>query len=93
MVPRSSPFEITLTAEERGVLEARARQYTSPYRDVIRAKLVLLAADGLSNVAIAARLGVPRELVSRWRRRFHDTGLAGLEDLPGRGRPPTQAGS
>jgi len=42
-MPRHSPFRIQLTREERRELEARARKYTSPYRDVIRAKLVLLA--------------------------------------------------
>jgi hypothetical protein len=48
-MPRHSPFRIQLTREERRALEARARKYTSPYRDVIRAKLVLLAAEGLAN--------------------------------------------
>ena len=42
-MPRHSPFRIDLTREERRELEARARKYTSSYRDVIRAKLVLLA--------------------------------------------------
>ena len=58
-MPRHSPFRIELTRDERRALEARARKYTSPYRDVIRAKLVLLAADGLSNDVIAARLDTP----------------------------------
>ena len=53
---RSSPFRIVLTSEEQEKLEARARKYTSPYRDVIRAKVVLLAAQGLSNDVIATRL-------------------------------------
>ena len=47
-MPRHSPFRIDLTREERRELESRERdKYTSPYRDVIRAKIVLLAADGL----------------------------------------------
>jgi hypothetical protein len=58
-MPRHSPFHIQLTREERRALEARARKYTSPYRDVIRAKLVLLAAEGLSNDVIAGALGYP----------------------------------
>jgi transposase len=67
-------------------LEARARKYTSSYRDVIRAKLVLLAAEGLSNDIIAARLDTPRQIISKWRKRFFDQRLAGLEEEPRGGR-------
>ena len=59
-MPRRSPFRIVLSKEERTLLEAQVRQYTSPYCDVIRAKIVLLAAEGLSNDSIAARLDTPR---------------------------------
>ena len=45
-MPRSSPYVIVLTPKEHGVLEARTRRYTLPYRDVMRAKIVLLAAGG-----------------------------------------------
>ena len=86
-MPRHSPFRIQLTREERRALEAMARKYTSPYRDVIRAKLVLLAADGLSNDIIAARLDTPRQIVSKWRHRFFDQRLVGLEEEPRGGRP------
>ena len=58
-MPRESPFAIVLSKEERVVPEAQARQYTSPYCDVVRAKIVLLAAEGLSNDIIAARLDTP----------------------------------
>jgi len=51
--------------------------------------MVLLAADGLRNDEIAARLNCRREVVSQWRKRFFEARLAGLEDLPRRGRPPT----
>src|SRR5207244_8850716 len=78
-VPRHSPFHIDLTRDERRALETRARTYTSPYRDVIRAKLVLLAAEGLSNDVIAARLDTPRQIISHWRKRFFDQRLAGLD--------------
>ena len=87
-MPRHSPFVVTLTPEERRVLESRARQYTLPYCDVIRAKLVLLAADGLQNKEIEQRLGFLRPKVSEWRKRFVHERLAGLEDRPRRGRPP-----
>ncbi len=46
------------------------RKYTSPYRDVIRAKIILLANEGLSNDLIASRLDTPRQIVSKWRKRF-----------------------
>ena len=86
-MPRSSPYVITLSSQERKVLEARARQYTLPYRDVVRAKVVLLAAEGLENKEIGERLGMPRPVVSKWRKRFFRERLAGLEERPRRGRP------
>ena len=58
-MPRRSPFIVTLSGNERTALEARARKYTSLYRDVIRAKIVLFAAQGLANDVIAARLDTP----------------------------------
>lgn len=85
-MPRHSPFRIELTREERLELEARARKYTSPYRDVIRAKLILFAAEGLSNDVIAARLDTARQIISKWRKRFYDQRLAGLEEEPRGGR-------
>ena len=69
-MPRSSPFSIDLSDKERTELESRARKYTSPYRDVIRAKIILLAAEGLSNEVIASRLDLPRQIGSKWRKRF-----------------------
>ena len=86
-MPRQSPFLVVLTAEERGILEDRSRQYTSPYCDVIRAKLVLLAAEGLGNDVIARRLDLPRQIVSKWRKRFFEQGVGGLDELPRQGRP------
>ena len=88
-MPRSSPYVIVLTPEERSVLEVRARRYTLPYRDVVRAKIVLLAAEGLENKEIGARLDMPRPVVSKWRKRFFRERLDGLEDRSRRGRPPT----
>ena len=88
-MPGSSPYRIELAEEERRVLAARARKYTLPYREVVRAQMVLLAAQGLRNDEIAARLNTRREVVSLWRKRFFEQGLAGLEERPRRGRPPT----
>lgn len=87
-MPRKSPYVLDLTPDQRRELEARSRRYTLPYRDVVRAKIVLMAAEGLDNDEIAARLDTRREIVSKWRKRFFEQGLAGLEERPRGGRPP-----
>ncbi len=86
-MPKRSPFVIHLSAAERSSLEAIARRYTAPYRDVVRAKIVLMAAGGLQNQAIAHRLSLPTQIVSKWRKRFFHQRLPGLEELPRQGRP------
>ena len=86
-MPRKSPYVIELSEQERKVLEAQARRYTLPYRDVVRAKIVLMAAEGLDNDEIASRLSTRREIVSKWRKRFFAERLDGLEERPRRGRP------
>src|SRR4051794_25552521 len=83
---RRSPFVIELSEADRAVLEARSRAYTAPYAEVVRAKIVLLAAAGQSNIAIAERLDVHVGVVSRWRKRFCQAGLDGLADRPRSGR-------
>jgi transposase len=88
-MPRKSPYTLLLEAEEREQLEAITRKYTSPYRDVMRAKVVLLACQGLSNKEIGMRLDLPRQIVSKWRKRFFDQRLAGLQEQSRRGRPRT----
>jgi len=64
-MPRKSPFDMDLSSGERHALESIARKYTSPYCDVIRAKIILLADEGLSNDVIAARLDTPRQIVQQ----------------------------
>ena len=86
-MPRISPYVIELSRAEKTSLESVARRYTSPYRDVVRARIVLYAARGLSNDQIAARLDTPRQIVSKWRKRFCEQRLAGLEEQPRHGRP------
>ena len=86
-MPRYSPYVISLDREVEKQLRTIARKYTSPYCDVVRAKVVLLAADGLRNKEIGERLDVPRQIVSKWRKRFFEERLAGLEARPRRGRP------
>lgn len=86
-MPRQSPFSIVLANDERAVLEAQARRYTSSYREVIRAKIVLYAAEGMENKEIAARLDTSPQIVSKWRKRFFEKRLEGLDDAPRHGRP------
>jgi hypothetical protein len=86
-MPRQSPYRIVLSADEHRVLRGRAAKYTRPYFEVLRAKMILLAADGWSNDAIARSLRTRREVVSLWRKRFFEERLAGLEDHPRSGRP------
>lgn len=84
---RRSPYAILLTAPERIELLRRASKYTLPYFQVLRAKMILLAHQGLANETIAERLSTRREIVSMWRKRFFEQRLSGLEDLPRSGRP------
>lgn len=91
-MPRRSPYAIRLNDEEFRELRHRAGSFTLPYWAVIRARMILLAADGLSNDAIADRLGTRREVVSRWRKRFFNKRLAGLEGAPGQAVRKAQRG-
>ena len=78
---RTSKFKIRLTVAERTKLEALARKYSSPYRDVIRARMILYAAEGLTNHQIAQRLDTSQMIVNRWRKRFLKEGLDGLVSM------------
>lgn len=84
---RRSPFEVRLSVEDRVVLEERASSRGAAYAVVVRARIVLLAADGEQNVDIARRVGVCVDVASKWRKRFCAEGLAGLDDRPRCGRP------
>jgi transposase len=86
-MPRRSPYAIVLSDQDRAELLRTAGKYSSPYRDVMRAKIVLYASQGLSNEDISARLDLPRQVVSKWRKRFYEEGMAGLEERPRQGRP------
>ena len=80
--------DISLDEDERAVLEKIVRSNLSSVRLVQRARIVLLASEGKQNKDIAQTLDVGRVQVSRWRKRYADFGLPGIEkDLP-RGAPP-----
>ena len=80
--------EVVLTDEERAHLEKLTRKQTAQRRDAGRARIILLAADGLTNQQIAAQTGYARWTVTTWRQRFATDRLAGLQDKPRPGRPP-----
>ena len=86
-MPRRSPYQIVLSPAEERELERVSRRYTAPCYQVIRAKVVLLTAQGLDNKTIGLKLNIPRQLVSRWRKRFFDLRLLGLQDRARPGRP------
>ena len=88
MAGRAAVF-IELTEAERAELSSRLRRRKVGRGDAVRAEIVLLAADGLSNVAIAVRLGVTRVTVATWRKRFAVRRLDGLLDEPRPGAPRT----
>ena len=89
-MPLQSPFAITLSAADERELRRRAARYTAPYMEVVRARIILMAAAGMQNKDIAERLTLPVQIVTKWRKRYYHEGLAGLDDRPRPGRPPTR---
>jgi transposase len=81
-----SPHQVVLSDPDRRVLLQRARSARRPHREVLRAAIVLAAAEGMANAAIARRLGVCVDTVRKWRARFCARGLPGLGDRPRPGR-------
>jgi FixJ family two-component response regulator len=75
-VGRHSPFQVVLTAEERRLLEARVRRPKAEQRELLRARIVLAAAQGEENKLIAERLGIAPNTASKWRKALsHSTPL------------------
>jgi transposase len=82
-----SALAVTLTASQRRFLKRLERRPTAQQRQVIRARIVLLAAAGLANAAIARKLGIAPNTVGKWRKRFCREGIDGLADRKRSGRP------
>ena len=82
-----SPFAVTLTASQRRFLKALVRRPTAQQRQVTRARIVLLAAAGWANQAIARKLGIAPNTAGKWRKRFFKEGFDGLADRKRSGRP------
>ena len=80
---------LTVPEVDRVELARRVRAKGSPAREVERARIVLMAAEGLPGKAIAERVGCAEPTVVLWRRRYDADGLAGLADAPRSGKPPT----
>jgi transposase len=85
---RKSNTVILLTMEERQKLEETTRTRTAPYRAVQRARLILLAAEGMANTAIAREVKLSRAMVVQWRQRFAQSRLEGLHEVPRPGPTP-----
>jgi transposase len=80
---------LELTAEERSQLVRWARRRKSAQALALRSRIVLGCADGLDNKSVAAREGVTQQTVGKWRARFVELRLDGLDDDPRPGRPPS----
>jgi transposase len=78
---------LPLRSGDQARLTALMRSQTARAADAQRARIVLLAAEGVPNAEIARRVGVSRPTVVGWRQRYADLGLKGLEDVPRPGRP------
>lgn len=79
--------QVKLSDEERRALEGIVAAATSEQRMVRRARVVLLAAEGLPNRRIAGEVGLSEQKVAQWRNRFAERRVEGLADLPRSGRP------
>jgi len=82
---------IALAEEQRSQLEAISSSRSMPYGIVVRSQVVLLAAKGLSNTDIGARLHLSKPSVGKWRQRYLEYGIQGLHDELRPGRPRTVA--
>jgi predicted ArsR family transcriptional regulator len=86
----SSAAALPVSADDQAVLRRWANATQAPAALVRRARLLLLAAEGVSNTEIGERLGISRPTVIAWRKRYAREGLTGqLADRPRRGRPQT----
>ena len=86
-MPAVAACLVTVTGAVRRLLIRRSRGQKTPYRDKVRAQIVLLAARRWANTRIAAEVGVTVDTVRAWRGRFAAQGVAGLMDRARSGRP------
>jgi hypothetical protein len=80
---------LSVSSKDREVLEAMARSTSAPHRQVVQARGLLLAANGVANEEIARQCDTTPDTVRRWRTKFVEDGVAGVGRIrPGRGRKP-----
>jgi transposase len=85
--PPAPPLQ--LRPGDRETLEAMVRKRTLAQRSVLRARIILYCADGLPHRQIKRQLNSSVDTVLRWRKRYEQQGIDGLQDRPRPGRPPT----
>jgi transposase len=88
-MPSFPVVSLELSEAEREQLESWSRRWTTAHALAQRSKIVLLVAEGLRTGQVAERLGVHRNTVAKWRRRFEAERLDGLVDEPRPGQPRT----
>ena len=89
-MPKGRPKKpLELTEEEEGFLREAACKRSGVNQDVVRAKVILLSSEGLTNREISKRVDLSEHTVGAWRKRFLESRLDGLIDLPRSGRPRT----
>jgi hypothetical protein len=86
--PRSPTVKIVLEPAERVVLEDIAHALLMPYRDVVRARVILMVADAVPLAEVSRKVGLARRIVRKWATRFARDRFRGLADAPRSGRPP-----
>lgn len=89
MTARNIARPVVLTPEQSNQLNSLATSRSLPHALVMRARLILMAAEGLKNIDIARNVGMSRETVGKWRKRFVEYGVQGLHDELRPGRPRT----
>ncbi len=86
-MPRPTPPPVDLSPPEQQGLDALVRRHTAPQQVVVRARIVLLAAEGVPLDRVARQLAVDRNVVRTWVDRYRGGGLAALRDRLRPGRP------
>ena len=89
MPPGRKLMPLTLNPQQQNQLEGVAHSTTMPYGVVLRARMILACAEGLTNAAVSERIGASPQAVGKWRRRFLEAGIEGLHDQLRPGRPRT----
>src|SRR5215467_105909 len=80
---------VAINSSQKEILQQWAKSRSLPARQIERARIVLLAAEGKTDLQIAARLNISNQKAARWRKRFRQSALAGLvKDAPRPGRKP-----